>query len=79
MLIPAEGENFLCLVRAVVLYREDNHTRILHEDGTSVITSFTPQTLKKRGEALWEKSAVSTRSWRFKTDIFSEELHTIDG
>lgn len=61
MLIPIEGENLLCLVGVVALYREDNITKILYEDGNSSVTSFTPQTLKKRGEALWDTYAVLPR------------------
>lgn len=58
MLIPVEGDNLFCLAGVVAIYREDNVTRILRSDGTLDITSFTPQTLKKRGEALWERYAV---------------------
>lgn len=73
MLIPAEGENLFCLARVIALYREDNVTKILREDGVVGVTSFTPQTLKKRGEALWKSSA------RGKPSVnFTEELH-IDG
>lgn len=59
MLIPIEGENLLCLACVVVLYRKDNVTMILREDGTTVATSFTPQTLKKRGETLWKRYAIA--------------------
>lgn len=62
MLIPTEGGDLLCLARVVALYREDNVTIILREDGTSDVTSFTPLTLKKRGEALWETSSLSLGS-----------------
>lgn len=73
MLIPVEGENLFCLARVIALYREDNVTKILREDGVRCVTSFTPQTLKKRGETLWESSACG----KLKVN-FTEELH-IDG
>lgn len=59
MLIPAEGEDLLCLARVIALYREGKITKILREDGTCSATSFTPQTLKKRGEALWRQYAAA--------------------
>lgn len=62
MLIPAEGDNLFCLARVIALYREDHITKILREDGACDVTSFTPQTLKKRGEALWDKYAVTVLS-----------------
>lgn len=61
MLIPVEGDNLFCLARVVAIYREDNVTKILKSDGTLEFTSFTPQTLKKRGESLWGKYAVLPR------------------
>lgn len=73
LLIPAEGENLFCLAHVIALYREGDTTIILRGDGTRGVTSFTPRTLKKRGEALWESSA------RGKPTVnFTEELH-IDG
>ncbi|MDL2298159.1 hypothetical protein LJC40_03295 [Synergistaceae bacterium OttesenSCG-928-D05] len=58
MFIPLEGENVLCLANAVALYRENDKTIILRRNGTKETAPFTPQTLKKRGEALWEESAL---------------------
>jgi len=57
--IPIECENIICLSDVVALYREGNVTKILRADGSSDVTLFTPPTLKRRGEALWNKSAVS--------------------
>lgn len=59
MLIPLEEDNLLCLARVVALYRENGVTQILSEDGSCRAVSFTPLTLKKRGEALWNRYAVS--------------------
>lgn len=59
VLIPLEEDNLFCLARVVALYRENGVTQILSADGSRRATSFTPLTLKKRGEALWDKYAVS--------------------
>lgn len=75
MLIPTEGENLLCLARVVALYREDNVTTILREDGTAVATSFTPQTLKKRGEVLWNRYAVLPGGRWLNSVNMTEELY----
>lgn len=59
MLIPIEEDDLFCLARVVALYRENGVTQILSADGSCRTTSFTPLTLKKRGETLWDKYAVS--------------------
>lgn len=73
LLIPTGGEDLFCLARVVALYREGDATIILRVDGTRGVTSLTPRTLKKRGEALWASSALDKPIVNF-----TEELH-IDG
>lgn len=75
MFIPAEGEGLFCLARVVALYREGNATKVLHADSTLGVSSLTPQTLKKRGESLWKRSAVSLKA-RAPISITTEELLT---
>lgn len=58
MLIPLEGENILCLANVIALYREEGQNVILRRDGTKEPTPFSPQTLKKRGEAFWDQAAL---------------------
>lgn len=69
MLIPAEGKNLFCLARVIALYRENNVTKILREDGACRATSLTPQTLKKRGEALWRSSARGKPAVNFTEEL----------
>ena len=58
MIISLEGDNVLCLANVVAIYHAPGGTRILLRDGRVEESVFSPETLKKRRDALEAQAAV---------------------
>ena len=58
MIIPLEGDNVLCLANVVAIYHTPGGARILRRDGRSEYSVFSPETLKKRRDALEASSSI---------------------
>jgi len=58
LIIPLEGDNVLCLANVVAIYHAPGGTKILRRNGSTEDSVFSPETLRKRRDALEAASAV---------------------
>ncbi|MDO5562394.1 MAG: hypothetical protein Q4F74_02140 [Synergistaceae bacterium] len=63
MFIPMEGEKLVCLENVAMIYRGERGSVILKRDGSTVISSLTPVTLKRRYLAFCRELETNGRSF----------------
>lgn len=51
MFIPLEGQDVISVMRIIAMVRRGDETFICLGDGTTVVTGFRPETLRKRYNA----------------------------
>ena len=64
MFIPLEGQDVISVMRIVAMVRRGDETFICLGDGTTVVTGFRPETLRKRYNAFSKEARENAEPLR---------------